>query len=94
MFHHITEGVPVQFSLDHGLVRITFSDPAYVRSDVIIFNSTDCSLHAVLNEGLHLIGRIEGELTKTFASTSEVVLAAPHYYSGAINLKTPLVVKN
>lgn len=94
MFHHITEGVPVQFSLDHGLVRITFSDPAYVRSDVIIFNRVDCSLHAVLNEGLHLIGKVEGELTKTFAATSEVVLAAPHYYSGAIDLKTPLIVKN
>lgn len=94
MFHNITEGVPVQFSLDHGLVRITFSDPAYVRSDVIIFNRKDCSLHAVLNEGLHLIARIDGDLTKTFASTSEVVLAAPHYYSGAINLKIPLVVKN
>jgi hypothetical protein len=94
MFHHITEGVPAQFSLDHGLVRITFSDPAYLRADAIIFNRTDCSLHAVLNEGLHLIGRVEGELTKTFTATSEVVLAAPHYYSGAIDLKTPLIVKN
>jgi hypothetical protein len=41
-----------------------------------------------------LIGRVEGELTKTFTATFEVVLAAPHYYSGAIDLKTPLIVKN
>lgn len=94
MFHHITEGVPAQYSLDHGLVFITFSDPAYVRSDAIIYSRGDSSLHAVLNEGLHLIGKVEGELCKTFASTSEVLLTAPHYYSGAINLRTPLVVKN
>lgn len=94
MFHNITEGVPAQFSLDHGLVRITFSDPAYVRSDVIIFNRKDSSLHAVVNEGLHLIGKVEGELCKIFAGASEVVLTAPHYFSGAISLKTPLIVSN
>lgn len=95
MFHHITEGVPAHYSLNQqGQICITFSDPAYVRSDMIIFDRRDSSLHAVLNEGLHLIGHVEGDLTKSFAAKSEVWLTAPHYFTGTINLKTPLVVKN
>ena len=95
MFHHITEPVSAYYSLDgQGQACITFADPAYVRSEVIIFNRNDSSLHAVLNEGLHLIGRIEGDLSKKFSAKSEVVLTAPHYFSGSIALKTPLVVSN
>jgi hypothetical protein len=95
MFHHITDGIPAHYSLNtQGQICITFSDPAYVRSDAIIFNRNDNSLHAVLNEGLHLIGNVEGDLRKSFAAKSEVVLSAPHYFSGSIKLKTPLVVSN
>ncbi len=95
MFHHITEGIPAHYSQNNqGQVCITFSDPAYVRSDMIIFNRNDNSLHAVVNEGLHLIGKVEGDLRQTFAAKSEVILSAPHYFSGSIKLKTPLVVSN
>lgn len=93
MFHHITHGVPAHYSLNNaGQICITFSDPAYVRSEAIIFDRKDSSLHAVLNEGLHLIGTVEGDLTKIFAAKSEVVLSAPHFFSGTLNFKTPLVV--
>ncbi len=95
MFHHITEGIPAHCSQNsQGQVCITFSDPAYVRSEMIIFNPGDSSLHAVLNEGLHLIGKVDGDLRKSFAAKSEVILSAPHYFSGSIKLKTPLVVSN
>ncbi len=93
MFHHITEGVPAHYSLNpQGQVCITFTDPAYVLSDTIIFDRRDSSLHAVLHESLHLIGRVEGELRKSFEAKSEVLLGAPHYFSGTLSLKTPLVV--
>ena len=94
MFHHITEGISAHYSLNPQGLVITFSDPAYVRSDMIIFNRNDNSLHAVLNEGLHLIGHVQGDLRKAFAVKSEVLLTAPHYFSGTVKLKSPLVVSN
>ncbi len=95
MFHQISEGIPAEFSVNsQDQICITFSDPEYVCSDLIIFDPSDSSLHAVLHESLHLIGKVESDLRKSFAGRSEVFLTAPHYFSGTINLKTPLVVSD
>jgi hypothetical protein len=95
MFHQISEGIPAEFSVNsQNQVCITFRDPEYVCADLILFDPRDSSLHAVLHESLHLIGWVEGDLKKSFSNRSEVFLSAPHYFSGTINLKTPLVISN
>ncbi len=94
MHYAITEEIQAQVNLnDNGQACIVFSDPAYVRSEVIIFDRSDSSLHAVLHEKAHRIGRIGGELSRAFAEKSEITLSAPHYFSGTLSLTTTLAVK-
>lgn len=95
MQHSLKDEISAQFGLDKsGKVYITFADPAYVRAEVIIYDRKDSSLHAVLHESAHLIGHVKGDLQKELANRSEVVLTAPHYFSGTLNLRTPLVISN
>ncbi len=73
-----------------GQLCIRFSDPAYVRSDVIIYDRKDNSVHAVLHEASHFVGY----LPKEFAGggLQDVVLSAPHYFTGTVNLRAKVSV--
>ncbi|HRQ61168.1 MAG TPA: hypothetical protein PLO23_06630 [Alphaproteobacteria bacterium] len=67
-----------------------FKDPEFVRSDVIIFNKKDKSLHAVLEGQAHFIGHLDKDEAKAMQGVSEVLLSAAHYKSGVVNLHAAL----
>ncbi len=93
MKHAINEGIEAQYGVGgDGRAHITFHDPAYVCSELIILDRKDRSLHAVLHDSSHLIGKVDKDIYGTFLNQSEVVLSAPHYFSGALHFKTKLVV--
>ncbi|MGB4056809.1 MAG: hypothetical protein WBK77_01855 [Alphaproteobacteria bacterium] len=93
MFHSINDAIIANCSLNsQGQACILFSDPAYVRAEKIILDLEDSSIHAVLHESLHLIGRIDDSLRDVFKRQSEINLSAPHYFSGMVKLKSPLVI--
>jgi hypothetical protein len=75
-----------------GRFFIKFSDAAYVRSDIIIFEQKDSSVHAVLHGSSHLIGYLDKDLAKGLVDNSDVILAAPHYFSGTVELTTKVSV--
>jgi hypothetical protein len=58
---------------------INFFDPAYVRSETIVFEPKTCKVHAVLHENLHFLGQIPAELGASFQNGGDVLLSAPHY---------------
>lgn len=73
-----------------GQLCIRFSDPAYVRADMIIFDRKDNSLHAVLHENSHFVGYLPKEMGGV--NLQDVVLSAPHYFSGTVNLRAKISV--
>lgn len=75
-----------------GQLCIHFTDPAYVRSDLIIFDRKDSSLHAVLEGTSHFVGYAGPDLARNLHNEEEVVLAAPHYFSGVVKLSARIAV--
>mgnify|MGYP000921647436 CR=1 FL=1 len=75
-----------------GEVRLTFFDPAYCRSDLIILDPSDRSLHAVLHESAHFIGHVGRDILPHMLQKQNVMLAAPHYSGGTLSLTTKLSV--
>lgn len=90
MYHKITDVIPAQITFSNeGELCITFNDATYVRAEKIIFDRKDSSLYAILHETSHPIGRWQGNADQL---KDKVTLAAPHYFSGTLNIKTQLVV--
>ncbi len=78
-----------QFSRDSaGKLQIQFMDPAFVRADLIIFDRRDLSLHAVLHEASHFVGYVDKDIASGLSDKDEVILAAPHYFTGSVNLRS------
>jgi hypothetical protein len=75
-----------------GSVCITFLDPCYVRSDAIIINRTDLSVHAVLHESSHLVGYIDGKTAGGLVDKADVILSAAHYAGGTVHLKSKISI--
>ena len=75
-----------------GRFYIKFSDAAYVRSDIIIFDRKDSSIYAVLHGSSHLIGYVDKALASALVDKSDVILAAPHYFNGTVELTTKVSV--
>ena len=86
-------GVRSDFSHEEGAgVSISFFDPAYVRSDMILIDPTDHSIYAVLHEASHYVGKLSRDLVKAFVNSKEVLLTASHNDGAEIRLTTPLSV--
>lgn len=58
---------------------INFFDPAYVRSETIVFQRDTGEVHAVLHENLHYLGKIPAELGASFIRNGQVLLSATNY---------------
>ncbi len=74
------------------LPAIRFFDPAYVRSEKIIFDRNNGSVHAVLHENMILIGSVPEDLVDSFGSHEEVLLSAAHYAGKEVCLKAKISV--
>lgn len=75
-----------------GHVAIAFFDPAYVRSDTIVLDPQDNSLHAVLHESAHFIAHLDEETARTLHGQPEILLTARHYNGDIIDLVAPVAV--
>ncbi|MBI1327685.1 MAG: hypothetical protein GC136_08600 [Alphaproteobacteria bacterium] len=61
-----------------GKVAIEFEDPAFVRSDAIIFDGADGTIHAIFSDQGHYLGKLSADLLENFLTNEEVVLYAAH----------------
>ncbi len=73
-------------------VSITFFDSAYVRSDLILIDPSDRSVHAVLYGASHYIGTLCHDLAQAFVESREVLLVASHMNGDEVKLTTPISV--
>ena len=74
------------------LPAIRFFDPAYVRSEKIVFDRSSKSVHAVLHENMILIGSLPDDLVDSFGSHDEVLLSAAHYEGKEVCLRAKISV--
>lgn len=68
------------------------ADPCYLRSDTVIYTPADKSLHAVMHESLHLIGRIDAAHEVPLKAQAHIRLMAKRADGTTVNLSKPLVV--
>ncbi len=88
------EGISVEFLRNgDGDVCISFEDAEYVLSDKIVLYMPNRELHAILHENSHFIGKLSIEMADAIVHKEEILLAAPHYKGGIIDMKAPLLVR-
>ena len=93
MSRHNSQSILGEFSRNAaGKFFIKFADATYVRSDIIILDRKDLSVHAVLGGAAHLVGYINDDLVKSVKNQDDIILSAPHYYKGALNLTAKISV--
>lgn len=82
---------PAAFFLNEkGQAAIAFSDPAFVRADLIVIDRRDHSVHAVLHESSHLIGHVSPEMADAILGGGEILLAAVHTQGHLVDLFAPV----
>lgn len=95
MYQQHPDGVRHNFvKNEDGSVGIDFFDPSYIRSDVIVIDRSDMSVHAVLHETSYFIGNLEEDLVLIFEEAAEARLSARHgfYESGSVAITAPVTV--
>jgi len=92
MIHIIDDGgitADVLLNAD-GRLAIAFDDPSYVLADAIRFHPVHLALYASVHGGLHKIADFPEDLLPHLFNNAEILLAAEHYQSGAIEMMAPL----
>lgn len=93
MIQTVSDNILQNFSKNaEGQLCLTFSDPAYVSSEIIIFERKDSSFHAVLHGASHFIGFATPGLSGSLKHNDEIVLTAPHYFSGEVHMRSKISV--
>ena len=76
----------------HGKVCIAFSDPAYVRSDVIVINPEDMSVYAILHESAHFISQVSETMARALAENTEALLTCIRNDGSVFELSAPVQI--
>ncbi len=66
-------GANAQFIMG-DIPSIEFSDPSYAKATSILLNPEDCTVHAVLHEGVFLIGRAPACFFEKTKGLEDIVL--------------------
>lgn len=70
-------GVNAAFLRNHrGDVCIAFADPAYVRSEKILIDPSDHTIHAILHESLYFLGSVSDTMIDAFHSRKQALLTS------------------
>lgn len=86
-------GVQFTFMRDHGgEVRMSFSDPAYVRADNIIVDLKDNSVHAVLYGTSFLIGDLPDDVRELLGERRNIHLSAMRVDGSLYEHKVPVSI--
>lgn len=72
-----------------GRMIAAFSDAAFVRADVFLVDP-DGSVHAVLHEAAHPVGKVSPELAAQLVRGGEVLAAALHAHGHVVDLPVPI----
>lgn len=77
---------------DKNQYLIEFSDPAYARAEMILFEPSTRHAHAVLHEGVHFIGEVPRNLGDDFGKSGEILLQAHHFDGHRVELRAAISV--
>ncbi|MES2729831.1 MAG: hypothetical protein V4621_07025 [Pseudomonadota bacterium] len=90
-YQHDTEA---GFIRNHqGQIAIYLEDPGFVRSETIVLNMADLSLHAVLFENTHSLGRISPQMASGLRHGDPVTLYARPSRDVVIDMRAPLSIQ-
>ena len=81
-----SRGVRAKFLKNDDKILIEFADPAYAKAENILFDPQSNDVHAVLHEGMFLIGRVPDDMASDFKVTGNVELCADHYTGEMLRL--------
>jgi len=79
---------------ENGNVVLNFFDPNWIRSDMILYDRTEGSLHAVHEGGEHYIRHIDADMITALEGLEELVLTALHSDGKPVRLRSPLGLLN
>lgn len=79
---------------DAGRVAIVFDDPTFVRAETITLDLKDGTLHAILHEKYHHLGKVSGKMAEAFANNRHVLLTSKRGDGSIIDLRADLIVYN
>lgn len=87
-------GVDARFtSIDdnHDLV-IELDDPSYTKAEKVLYNPDTGALHAIMHEGVFLIGNVPESCAHQLREKREITLSASHYTGAVLNLKASVAI--
>ncbi len=73
-------------------ILIEFADPAYTKSESILFNPKNKSVHAVMHEGLFLLGHVPDDIVTDFTTGKSIELCADHYDGKILRLHAQISI--
>jgi hypothetical protein len=73
-----------------GQVCIAFADAAWVRAEVIVIDKSSNSIHAVLHESVHFLGRVSDAMIAAFAASQEALLTTLRPDGSIFELTAPV----
>ncbi len=71
---------------------IRFHDPAYVRTETILFDVKTRAAYAVLHENEIFIGYVPEDIAQSFSSNEDITLEADHYNGNHVYMKAKIAV--
>jgi len=87
----VMQGIEAAFMRNHrGDVCIAFSDPAYARSESIVFDRKNHALYALVHESCHYIGKISDAMVQAFDAQKQVLLTAIRPDGSVIEMMAPI----
>ncbi len=85
------KGVQARFDINAQGTIIEFADPSYTKAETILLNTDNNSVHAVVHEGLFLIGQAPDDWVESSKASETVALYAQHH-EGPLSLGADLKI--
>ena len=81
------------FMCNHrGDVCIVFSDPLYARSDSILVDHSDMSIHAILHHHQYFLGNVSEQMMRAFEENEQALLTAIKADGSVLELAAPIEI--
>lgn len=85
-------GIDAKFLSISDNLSIEFSDPCYAKAENVLFNPISRAVHAVLHEGVFLVGYAPEALANDFQTAKTIELRADHYAGTSVSLRANLSI--
>lgn len=85
--------VNARFAYENGQLQVIFSDPAYVRSDMLIIDTANRMAGVILSEGYHHIGLLPDTVSmEALMSVKDALLLSTLSSGAEFKLTAPITV--